>query len=56
VVFTVKDDAISRDSGVLGVGFLTELNNRTRAYFDYDARINSDETIHVLSASLQYRW
>jgi len=56
VVFTVKDDAISRDSAVLGLGFLTELNDRTRAYFDYDTRLNSDETVHVLSASLQYRW
>ncbi len=56
VVFTVKDDAISRDSAVLGLGFLTELNDRTRAYFDYDTRLNSDETVHVFSASLQYRW
>jgi outer membrane autotransporter protein len=56
VVFTVKDEEISRDSAVLGAGLSAELNRQTRAYVDYDTRLNSDETVHVFSASLQYRW
>ncbi|MEN6576945.1 MAG: autotransporter domain-containing protein [Phycisphaerales bacterium] len=56
VVFNVRDEDISRESAVLGVGFSAEMNKRTRAYLDYDTRLNSDESVHVLSASLQYRW
>lgn len=56
VVFTVKDGEISRDSAVLGAGLCAEMNRQTRVYVDYDTRLNSDESLHVLSASLQYRW
>ncbi|MEN6426171.1 MAG: autotransporter domain-containing protein [Phycisphaerales bacterium] len=56
VVFNVRDEDISRDSAVLGAGLSAEMSKRTRAYLDYDTRLNSDESVHVLSASLQYRW
>ncbi len=56
VVFDVRDEDVSRDSAVLGVGLAAKLNKQTRAYVDYDTRLNSDETVQVISASLQYRW
>jgi uncharacterized protein with beta-barrel porin domain len=56
VVFTVKDEEISRDGAVLGVGLLAELTERTRVYFDYDTRLHSDESIHVFGAALRHRW
>jgi len=56
VVFTVRDAEIDRDSAVLGVGLSGDLSKHTRVYVDYDTRLNSDESVHVIGASLQYRW
>lgn len=56
VVFNVEDGKVARDSAVLGVGLAGKLNKSTRVYLDYDTRINSDETIHLISVALQYRW
>lgn len=56
VVFTLRDAEVSRDSAILGTGLSAQIGKRTRAYLDYDARLNSDESLQVLSASLQYRW
>ncbi len=55
-VFTVEDQAVSRESAVLGAGLYADLNKQTRVYLDYDTRLNSDESINVFSAALQYRW
>jgi subtilase-type serine protease len=55
-VFTIHDAAIARDSAWLGAGLSTEITRRLRAYVDYDALLNSDETVHVIGAALQYRW
>ena len=55
-VFTIHDAAIARDSALLGAGLSTDITKRLRAYVDYDARLNSDETVHVIGAALQYRW
>ncbi|MBN1507438.1 MAG: autotransporter domain-containing protein [Sedimentisphaerales bacterium] len=55
-VFNVRDDKTDRDSAVLGIGLHSDLSKHTRFYVDYDTRLNSDETIHVVSGSLQYRW
>lgn len=55
-VFTVRDAEIDRDSAVAGVGLFGDLNAHTRVYLDYDTRFNSDESLHVIGASLQYRW
>jgi len=56
VVFNVRDNDIARDSAVLGVGLGAQLNRRTRLYADYDTRLNADDTAHLISAGLQYRW
>ncbi|MGE5294081.1 MAG: autotransporter domain-containing protein [Solirubrobacterales bacterium] len=56
VVFTVEDQEVSRDSAILGTGLSAQVGKKTRAYLDYDARLNSDESVQVLSAALQYRW
>jgi T5SS/PEP-CTERM-associated repeat protein len=56
VVFTVRDEETSRDSAILGAGLSAQLSEKTKMYLDYDARLNSDETVQVISASLQYRW
>jgi len=56
VVFTVRDAEISRDSAILGAGLAAQVSERTKLYLDYDARLNSDETVQVISAALQYRW
>ena len=55
-VFSVSDEAIARDSAVLGAGLSANFGKQTRAYVDYDTRFNSDETIQVISAALQHRW
>lgn len=56
-VFAVSDEAISRrDSAVLGVGLNCSLGGATRVFFDYDASLNGEHTVHVVSAALEHRW
>jgi outer membrane autotransporter protein len=55
-VFTVRDKDVSRDSAVFGVGLSAEMNKQTRLHVDFDTRFSSDESVHVISAALQYRW
>jgi len=54
--FNLRDDEVSRDSAILGAGISADLNAMTRVAVDYDTRLNSDESVQVISASLQYRW
>ena len=49
VVFTVRDEETSRDGAILGTGLSAQISKKTRAYLDYDARLNSDESVQVLS-------
>jgi T5SS/PEP-CTERM-associated repeat protein len=56
VIFTVRDAETARDSAILGAGLAAQVSERTKLYLDYDARLNSDETVQVISAALQYRW
>lgn len=56
VVFNIRNERIDRDSAVLGVGLGAELNRSTRLYVDYDTRLNADDTAHLISGGLQYRW
>ncbi len=56
VVFNIRDSEIDRDSAVLGVGLGAQLNRNTRLYVDYDTRLNADDTAHLISGGLQYRW
>jgi len=55
-VFTVSDGDVSRDSAVLGVGYHAELSKQMRLFFDYDASVNGENVIHVISGALEYRW
>lgn len=55
-VFTIRDEAMARDSAVLGVGLGAQLGRNTRLYADYDARLNADDTAHLVSAGLRYEW
>jgi T5SS/PEP-CTERM-associated repeat protein len=55
-VFTVEDKPIARESVLLGAGISADLNKQTRAYVDYDIRLNSDESVQVVSGALQFRW
>ncbi|MFC1635916.1 autotransporter domain-containing protein [Planctomycetota bacterium] len=56
VVFKVRDEDIARDSAVLGAGFDAELSRHTRLLLGYDAQLNNDDNMHVLSAMFVYRW
>ena len=56
VVFNIRNESIDRDSAVLGLGLGAELNRSTRLYVDYDTRLNADDTAHLISGGLQYRW
>lgn len=55
-IFSIRDSEIARDSAVLGVGLAAQLNSSTRLYVDYDTRLNADDTAHLISGGLQYRW
>jgi len=54
-VFTIRDEEISRDSAVVGVGLSVMTAKNTRDCVDFDTRLNSDESVHVMSAALHYR-
>ena len=56
VVFKVGDENIARDSFVLGAGYNAILRRHTSLLFGYNAHLNSDDNMHVLSAMLAYRW
>jgi T5SS/PEP-CTERM-associated repeat protein len=56
VGFNVRDNAVSRDSAILGAGVYADLTDSTRIYVDYDTRFNSDESVQVIGAALQHRW
>jgi subtilase-type serine protease len=55
-VFTIHDAEIARDSAVLGVGVSAKITRQLRASADYDALLNTDETVQLVSAGLEYRW
>jgi len=52
----VSDNELPRDSVMLGAGAGVRLTRGLRAFVDYDVSFNSDETIHVISGALDYRW
>jgi subtilase-type serine protease len=55
-VFNVGDEEMSRNSAVLGAGFGAYLNQRTTFIVNYDAKLNSSDTNHLVSASLVCRY
>jgi len=38
------------------VGAGVRLSKSLRAFVDYDASFSSDDTVHVISGALDYRW
>jgi len=56
VWFTVSDEEVSRDSILLGAGTGIRLTRRLRAFVDYDASLNPDNTAQVISGAVEYRW
>ena len=54
--FTIKDDGVARDSASVGMGFYTQFNDNKHLLFDYDFRVNPDETAHTVSATFRYQW
>lgn len=56
VVFKVGDEDIARDSFVLGAGYNAVLRRHTSLLLGYNAHLNNDDNMHVLSAMLAYRW
>jgi len=56
ISWTVSDNELSRDSILLGAGAGVRLTRALRAFVDYDVSFNSDETVHVISGALDYRW
>jgi len=55
VVFK-SDNDLSRDSFVLGASVNAGLSKSTQISVGYDAQLNSDDTMHILSAMFVYRW
>jgi outer membrane autotransporter protein len=55
-VFTIHDAEIARDSALVGVGISANITKQLRASADYDALLNTDETVQLVSAALEYRW
>jgi T5SS/PEP-CTERM-associated repeat protein len=56
VVFKVSDQDIARDSALLGISFNADIDNYTRLSLGYDAYLNSDGNMHLVSAMFVYRW
>jgi len=56
LTFEVGDEDIARDSAVLGAGFGANLSQRTSFLVNYDTKLSADETNHLISASLLYRY
>ena len=56
VIFKVSDSDLPRDSAVFGTGLKTELFENTDLSLEYDVRLNSDDTAHLISVILHHRW
>ncbi len=55
-VFTVSDARSRRDTAQLGAGFDVWFGKALRTFFDYDWEGNSDLSLNLFSAGLQYCW
>ena len=55
-VFTVTDEHLPRDSGVLGIGFHLYTQRAIRFRLDYDTRFSSEDQAHLITGQMEYRW
>jgi subtilase-type serine protease len=56
ISFAISDEAVSRESFVVGAGAGVRLTRGLRAFVDYDMSFNTDKTVQVISGALDYRW
>jgi len=56
VIFKVSDDSIARNSAVIGGSFNAYVDLYTWISLSYDAYLNSDNNMHILSAMFVYKW
>ena len=55
-MFKVSDKGLPRDSAVFGIGLRQMKKENVMYYVDYDTSINAEDTSHIISAGLRYRW
>ena len=56
ISWTVSDEAVARDSIMLGAGAGIRLTRGLRVFVDFDTSFNADKTVQVISGALDYRW
>ena len=55
-IFKISDEGLPRDSAIFGIG-LRQLEKQNMMYYiDYDASLNKEDTSHIISAGIRYRW
>lgn len=54
--FKVRGEPSSRDSAVIGTGLSVSLQENLDVYTNYDLTVKSDDTSHLISGGLKYRW
>jgi len=55
-VFTVTDENLSRDSGVLGIGLHTQVSRHAQVRLDYDTRFSTSDQAHLITGLVEIRW
>lgn len=56
ITWELTDAEVDRDCIQLGGGVGVRLTRGLRLFVDYDTSFNSDQTVHVFSGALDYRW
>lgn len=55
-MFSVSDQQLPRDSGVLGIGLHLYTQRSLRLRLDYDTRFSSEDQAHMVTGQVEYRW
>ncbi len=55
-IFKVSDEGLPDNSTILGIGLKQIVKQNTMYYIDYDTSFNDEDTSHIISAGLRYRW
>ncbi len=51
--FSIKDAKMNRDSAIFNTGLRYEPNKNTVFFVDYDAQVNNDTVVHMISGGIQ---
>ena len=51
--FSIKDAKMNRDSAIFNTGLRYETNKNTVFFVDYDAQVNNDTVVHMISGGIQ---